>query len=150
MAEANKWVSGQTIDVCFGVDARLLSKGNKGVAPQTMVCIAERGEHVSLKALDVYRIALLWGKENRQLLRRNLQTTIKFLDSLKDGKTTLEMDGEVLTFEFFFCSDLAASDQVFPNDGCLFCDWVKGSKLSNIKDPNKVPTGALFNIPKKI
>lgn len=41
--------------------------------------------------------------------------------------------------------------EVIPNDGCPFCSWKKtdGDKLFKIQDPDQIPKGSLFKIPRK-
>jgi hypothetical protein len=116
-----------------------------------MVCASERGNNVSLSPSQVFRVALLWGKESRYLLKRNLITLIKYLETRTEkGTTYLEFDGNRVKVNLHYCADLMALDEIFPNDGCPFCNWKPGtSELFDVIDPNKVPTGSLFSLPRK-
>jgi hypothetical protein len=80
IAREHKWEHGSTHVVCVGDDGRAISKGIKGVAPQTIVGIAERKPDQNMSPDFCYRIGLFWGSEQRHLLKRNLTNFIQTLE----------------------------------------------------------------------
>jgi hypothetical protein len=74
------------------------------------------------------------------------------LHMLEKGVTYLEFEGNQVKVNIFYCADLMALDEVFPNDECPFCNWKLGTKsweLFDVFDPDKVPTGSLFSLPRR-
>jgi hypothetical protein len=153
IGKEKKWAEKKRVTVCIGDDARLLSKGLKGTAAQTLVCVSERGSDVPLSVNSVFRVALLWGKEKRQMLRRSLSNLIAYLNTREEkGKTRITIDDCTVDVDIHYCADLMAMDEIFPNKGCPFCDWepgTHGNSLNCIKNPNEIPQDALFSLPRK-
>jgi hypothetical protein len=155
MAEILKWKGKEEVTVAIGLDARLLSKGLKGIKPQTIVGICERGKDSNLSPDYFFRLGYFWGKEHRQLVKRNMKSLIAYLNNTEEpGVAYLDVgDGEKVKINIMFCSDLMAMKQIFPSEGgCCFCKWEAGKDghtLFKIENPNEVPPNALFRIPRK-